>query len=187
MRRTLEWVGNTVKHAIAKIKSPYVVTKRIGIAGLKLVNLACATHLFLEYVGTVSLMSGPSMLPTLASSGEVVVEDKLSLRLNPTSLARGDLVVVRSPINPTLIVCKRVIGLPGDVVCVDPTGLKAPSTEHVIVPKGHIWLCGDNMLYSRDSRDYGPVPMALIRSKLVARIWPLKDSTIFRNPMRVLD
>ncbi|KAJ3883086.1 peptidase S24/S26A/S26B/S26C [Lentinula edodes] len=140
----------------------------IGIK--QIVNLACATHLFLEYVGTVSLMSGPSMLPTLAASGEVVIEDRLSLRLNPASLARGDLIVVRSPIDPTAIVCKRVIGLPGDVVCVDPTGLKAPSTEHVLVPKGHIWICGDNMTHSRDSRDYGPVPIALIRSKLFARV-----------------
>ncbi|KAF8832517.1 hypothetical protein HHX47_DHR1001636 [Lentinula edodes] len=110
------------------------------------------------------------MLPTLAASGEVVIEDRLSLRLNPASLARGDLIVVRSPIDPTAIVCKRVIGLPGDVVCVDPTGLKAPSTEHVLVPKGHIWICGDNMTHSRDSRDYGPVPIALIRSKLFARV-----------------
>lgn len=115
-------------------------------------------------------MSGPSMLPTLAASGEVVVEDRLSLRLNPASLARGDLIVVRSPIDPTAIVCKRVIGLPGDVVCVDPTGLKAPSTEHVLVTKGHVWICGDNMTHSRDSRDYGPVPIALIRSKLFARV-----------------
>ncbi|KAJ3776892.1 LexA/Signal peptidase [Lentinula raphanica] len=187
MRRTFEWIASRVKHSTASIKSPYGPTKKVGIAGLKLVNLACATHLFLEYVGTVSLMSGPSMLPTLATSGEVVLEDRLTLRLNPNSLARGDLVVVRSPIDPTTIVCKRVIGLPGDIVCVDPTGVKAPSTEHLLVPKGHIWLCGDNMAYSRDSRDYGPVPMALIRSKLFARIWPLKDSTIFRNPMRVVD
>ncbi|KAJ3851722.1 peptidase S24/S26A/S26B/S26C, partial [Lentinula lateritia] len=135
-----------------------------------IINLACATHLFLEYVGTVSLMSGPSMLPTLAASGEVVIEDRFSLRLNPASLARGDLVVVRSPIDPTAIVCKRIIGLPGDVVCVDPTGSKAPSTEHLLVPKGHIWICGDNMTHSRDSRDYGPVPIALIRSKLFARV-----------------
>ncbi|GAW09352.1 signal peptidase I family protein [Lentinula edodes] len=101
----------------------------------QIVNLACATHLFLEYVGTVSL---------------------------------------RRP-----YCC--------DVVCVDPTGLKAPSTEHVLVPKGHIWICGDNMTHSRDSRDYGPVPIALIRSKLFARVLPLKDRIIFRNPMRVLD
>ncbi|KAF9068019.1 peptidase S24/S26A/S26B/S26C, partial [Rhodocollybia butyracea] len=134
------------------------------------VNIACATHLFLQYVGTVSLMSGPSMLPTLAVNGEIVVEDRISLRLNPSSLARGDLVVVRSPINPTAIVCKRVIGLPGDVVCVDPTGQTSPSTEHVLVPKGHIWICGDNLPYSRDSRLYGPVPMALIRSRLFARV-----------------
>lgn len=110
------------------------------------------------------------MLPTFASSGDIVIEDKLSLRLNPSGLARGDLVVLRSPIHPTAIICKRVIGLPGDVICVDPSGQKAPSTEHVLVPKGHIWVCGDNMANSRDSRDYGPVPMALICSRIFARV-----------------
>jgi inner membrane protease subunit 1 len=60
--------------------------------------------------------------------------------------------------------------LPGDVICVDPTGQLAPSTEHVVVPKGHIWVSGDNAADSRDSRLYGPVPMALIHGRLFARV-----------------
>lgn len=101
------------------------------------------------------------MLPTLADSGEIVVEDRLTYRLNPGSVARGDLITLRSPIDPSRIICKRVLGLPGDIICVDPTGEKAPSTEHVVIPKGHIWISGDNAAFSRDSRDYGPVSMAL--------------------------
>ncbi|EDR15066.1 uncharacterized protein LACBIDRAFT_242895 [Laccaria bicolor S238N-H82] len=137
---------------------------------LQVVNLACALHLFAEYVGRPSLMAGPSMLPTLADSGEIVVEDRLTYRLNPGSVARGDLITLRSPIDPSRIICKRVLGLPGDIICVDPTGEKAPSTEHVVIPKGHIWISGDNAAFSRDSRDYGPVSMALIQAKLLARV-----------------
>lgn len=111
------------------------------------------------------------MLPTLADGGEIVLEDRrLSYRLNPTSVSRGDLVTLKSPLDPTRIICKRVIGLPGDIICVDPTGEKAPSTEHVVVPKGHMWIIGDNAAYSRDSRDYGPVSMSLIQAKLIARV-----------------
>ncbi|KAJ6574822.1 signal peptidase I family protein [Mycena capillaripes] len=132
-------------------------------------------------------MSGPSMLPTLANEGEVVIENRWSHRVNPGSLQRGDLVTFRSPLDRNRIVCKRVIGFPGDIICVDPTGERAPSTEHVVVPTGHIWVMGDNAAYSRDSRHYGPVSMGLIRGKLYARIWPPNNFTIFRNPTTYLD
>ena len=90
--------------------------------------------------------------------------------VSPKSLKRGDLVTYISPLDPTRVVCKRLIGLPGDVVCVDPTGRLAPSTEHVVIPKGHVWFIGDNAEMSRDSRQYGPVSMGLIRGKLVAKV-----------------
>ena len=109
------------------------------------------------------------MLPTLAESGELVIENLLAFRLFP-NLQRGDLIILKSPLQPSRIICKRILGLPGDVVCVDPTGVYAPSTEHVIVPKGHIWIVGDNAAHSRDSRQYGPVSMSLIRGKLFARV-----------------
>ena len=36
----------------------------------------------------------------------------------------------------------------------------------VQVPDGHVWLQGDNLPNSTDSRHYGPVPLALIRGKV---------------------
>ena len=110
------------------------------------------------------------MLPTLAESGELVIEEKISLRLKPGKLERGELVLLMSPLDPQRSICKRVIGLAGDTVCVDPTGRLAPSTEHVLVPKGHIWIIGDNAAASRDSRWYGPVPIALVHGRLWARV-----------------
>lgn len=110
------------------------------------------------------------MLPTLAHDGEIVIEDRLTYRLFPERLSRGDLITMKSPLTPGRVVCKRVIGLPGDIVCVDPTGEKAPSTEHVLVPKGHVWVSGDNAAYSRDSRDHGPVSKSLIYGRLIARV-----------------
>lgn len=115
-------------------------------------------------------MAGPSMEPTLGDRGEWVIENRLSYTLFPNSIARGDLVTLRSPLDPYRIICKRVLGLAGDVICVDPTGRLAPSTEHVIVPKGHVWISGDNAAMSRDSRQYGPVSVGLIMGKLSARV-----------------
>ena len=37
------------------------------------------------------------------------------------------------------------------------------------VPQGHCWLVGDNLPASRDSRDFGPVPLGLIRGKAIAK------------------
>ncbi|KAK2461769.1 hypothetical protein APHAL10511_006232 [Amanita phalloides] len=125
------------------------------------------------------------MLPTLAEGGELVIEDRLTYRFRP--IQRGDLVILKSPLDPDRIVCKRVIGLPGDIVCVDPTGQLAPPTEHVAIPRGHIWISGDNANYSRDSRQYGPVPMSLVQARLTYRIWPWQRFARFSNPMTFLN
>lgn len=107
------------------------------------------------------------MLPTMNITGESVIELKW---IDVNRLSRGDLVTYISPLDPSRPVCKRITGLPGDTVCVDPTGQYAPSTEHVVVPRNHIWVTGDNLPYSRDSRMYGPVPLGLVRGKLWARV-----------------
>lgn len=46
------------------------------------------------------------------------------------------------------------------------------------VPKGHVWLEGDNSENSLDSRNYGPVPAGLIVSRAIVRLWPLNDVTL---------
>ncbi|KAI9020505.1 peptidase S24/S26A/S26B/S26C, partial [Hyaloraphidium curvatum] len=100
---------------------------------------------------------GGSMLPTLNVSYEAVILDTLTARCGTIRL--GDVVVYRSPTNPAVSVCKRIVGLPGDTVCADPL---SRHRNMVTVPEGHYWLHGDNMPESRDSRDYGPVPGGLI-------------------------
>lgn len=40
------------------------------------------------------------------------------------------------------------------------------------VPANHVWLQGDRLDASRDSREYGPVPMELLRGRVIACVWP---------------
>ncbi|KAI8980666.1 peptidase S24/S26A/S26B/S26C [Trametes punicea] len=158
--------------------------RSIGYWTLHVVNFGCALHLFGEHVAALPFVEGPSMFPTMAMTGELTLELKW---IDPHELKRGDLVTYISPIDPTRKVCKRVTGLPGDIICVDPTGEYAPSTEHVIVPRNHIWVTGDNLPWSRDSRLYGPVPLGLVKGKLYARVWPLRDMAIFRSTFEYID
>lgn len=45
--------------------------------------------------------------------------------------------------------------------------------RHTIhIPKGQVWLAGDNSSNSRDSRMYGPVPLGLIHGRVIARFSP---------------
>lgn len=42
--------------------------------------------------------------------------------------------------------------------------------QFVKIPKGHVWLQGDNLSNSTDSRAYGPVPIALLKGTVLARV-----------------
>ncbi|KAH9950456.1 peptidase S24/S26A/S26B/S26C [Amylocystis lapponica] len=177
--QTAQRVAQRMRH-----KSLVGLAKSSSLKVLYFVNFVCVAHLFAENVGWVYATSGPSMLPTMSATGELVLENRM---ISPERLQRGDLITFVSPLTPGRVVCKRIIGLPGDIICVDPTGQLAPSTEHVVIPKHHVWVSGDNASLSRDSRMYGPVSMALIKGKLVAKVYPFRDFTIFRNNFNYID
>lgn len=107
---------------------------------------------------------GPSMQPTLAPRGDLVLVDKLSPRWRP--LRSGEIVTCNSPTKPSGVVCKRITAVGGDRVHV--LGRRGP----VEVPVGHIWLEGDNHRNSTDSRSYGAVPLSLVRGRVLGRVWP---------------
>ncbi|KAJ1300763.1 hypothetical protein OPQ81_002407 [Rhizoctonia solani] len=123
-------------------------------------QVTCVAHLFTQHVANVGMCEGASMLPTLNAHGDVLLQESISLKFSPPRLSRGD------------------------TICVDPS---EGDTRHVVVPQGHIWLQGDNYSNSRDSRVYGPVPMGLVRARVLARVWPLADAKWLRNPWRYLD
>ena len=52
------------------------------------------------------------------------------------------------------------------------------------MPEGHCWLLGDNEDASRDSRTYGPLPMALIKGKVTGIVWPPSSMRRFKNPLQ---
>jgi len=58
------------------------------------------------------------MLPTLSIDGTLVLHSKLHSRGRGCKV--GDLVSAIHPMDSSVYVLKRIIGMPGDFVCVDP-------------------------------------------------------------------
>mmetsp|Transcript_7555 Transcript_7555/g.11432 ORF Transcript_7555/g.11432 Transcript_7555/m.11432 type:complete len:349 (-) Transcript_7555:2575-3621(-) len=107
-----------------------------------------------------------------------------------TGISIGDVIVVQHP-DRTGTVCKRVLGLPGDVVVRAPhqrNGRISYRTHRrdglFVVPDGHVWIEGDNVLNSSDSRNYGPVPAALIVGRVLFRIWPIRGNAMMERGVR---
>lgn len=42
--------------------------------------------------------------------------------------------------------------------------------EDIVVPAGKVWLQGDNIRNSTDSRNYGPVPLPLITGRVFFKV-----------------
>ncbi|KAI1361948.1 LexA/Signal peptidase [Xylaria arbuscula] len=57
----------------------------------------------------------------------------------------------------------------GGNVGVDRAGRGVGSENMIQVPTGHCYIVGDNLPWSRDSRDFGPIPLALIKGKVIAK------------------
>ena len=135
-----------------------------------------------NYVITSMQCAGPSMLPTLGLSGDIVLMWPTASGLITPQL--GDVVICTSVTDPTSTVCKRIAGMPGDIVRYrwKPGMIHSSST---LVPPGQCWLHGDNSNDSTDSRYYGSVPLALIKGVVFMKLWPLSEARwISRTPPR---
>ncbi|KAI1173693.1 LexA/Signal peptidase [Nemania sp. FL0916] len=147
------------------------------------VQSLCLAHVVWAYGISIDAGWGPSMLPTFLVFNDWFVTDKRFRRGRGVQV--GDCVVYSIPVEPPgQEGVKRVLGMPGDYVLLNSPpmspgraayegigiGRTAAGTEDMIqVPKGHCYVVGDNLPWSRDSRDFGPIPMALIKGKVVAK------------------
>ncbi|CAE8603920.1 unnamed protein product [Polarella glacialis] len=145
-----------------------------GVRWLQLVGLL---HCVQEYGIDFSTTVGASMIPVFNSSGDVLLFERFSHRM--VGWGRGEVVVATSPKDPDARICKRILGLPGDRVMMG----EAADSREVVVPRGHVWLQGDNRAASHDSRHYGPVPVGLLQGKVRAKLWPPTEIGPIRRNM----
>jgi signal peptidase I len=131
-------------------------------------------------------VKGQSMEPNFYDH-EYLFVDKLTYRRQAP--VRGDVVVIRYPLDPSEFFIKRVIGLPGETIEVSNGKVRiynkehengflldehtyldqdyTPLTDTKTLKDGEYYLMGDNRAASLDSRSFGPVK----RSFIVGRVW----------------
>ncbi len=137
-------------------------------------------------------VEGTSMLPRLQDQDRLFI-NKFAYRFE--SIHRGDVVVFLYPGDHTKSYIKRVIALPGDSVRIDhgavyvndrpirepyvPNRYRDERSEpQRIIPAGDFWVMGDHRSISSDSRDFGPVPRALIYGKAAFVYWPVDQAGV---------
>lgn len=137
-------------------------------------------YLVMHTIAWIRPANGPSMLPTLSIWSPEAGCDYLLvsyLYRRGRDIHVGDIVSFWHPVRRGTIAMKRVVAMPGDFVLRDTPG-QGDGTL-IQVPQGHCWVAGDNLEWSRDSRHFGPLPLALIRGKLIARVRP--ERKVFRE------
>lgn len=146
------------------------------------------------------VVTGDSMLPNF-SDGNYLIIDEITYRLRPP--ARGQVVVMRFPNDPSQFFIKRIIGLPGERVVIGNGEMRVFSAaasnglllEEDYLPSSQItygnidrvlgaeeyFVLGDNRLSSSDSRLWGPVKRSHIVGRVYLRLFPLQTLQVYAS------
>ncbi|OMJ81326.1 hypothetical protein SteCoe_18249 [Stentor coeruleus] len=104
---------------------------------------------------------GPSMIPTIRQAGDLLLIDKFTPHIWGYKI--NDIVLAKSPMKLNNLLCKRIIGVAGDVVINEDI--------EYLIPEGHVWIEGDNKSQSFDSRNFGPIPLPLLDGRIIMKLW----------------
>jgi len=142
------------------------------------------------------LIRGDSMEPNY-HSGDYLIIDQLSYRFHAPE--RGEVIVLKFPLDPSQRFIKRIVGLPGetvevqdgkvvvygkeerrrDVVVLDesvylPLGLQTPGSVRIDLAEQEYFVLGDNRSFSSDSRKWGVLEKELIVGKVFLNVFSLE-------------
>ena len=167
--------------------------KDLFILALLIVVIVIPLRLF---VISPFVVDGESMHPTFENLDYLII-DEISYRFE--SPQRGDVIVFRYPLDPSIFYIKRIIGLPGETVAInhgvvsitEPDGdsftLNEPYisaedatySETVTLSPDDYFVMGDNRPNSSDSRVWGPLPAKEIVGRVLLRLLPLSRAGFF--------
>lgn len=166
--------------------------KRFVLDILETLVLAVVLYFGINAVSARVRVDGFSMRPTL-QDGEYILVNKLAYRFSEP--VRGDIVVFVFPINPEEDLIKRIIGVPGDTIsiqdgvltlngtAVNEPYINAPPAYNGTwqVPEGELFVLGDNRNDSRDSHQWGLLPIENVIGRAVLIYWPPEEWQVIRH------
>ena len=174
------------------VTEPTTNWKRFILDILETLVLAVVLYFGINAVSARVRVDGFSMRPTL-QDGEYILVNKLAYKFSEPQ--RGDIIVFIFPVNPEEDLIKRIIGIPGDTVTVqdgvlsvngtvvDEPYINAPPAYNGTwqVPEGNLFVLGDNRNDSRDSHQWGLLPMQNVIGRSVLIYWPPEEWQIIRH------
>lgn len=186
------------------------ILKKIGMFVLETIQtivLALSVFIiFYLFLFAPHQVKGSSMVPNFIDK-DLILTSKIAYRLGEPQ--RGDVIVFKAPQGEACaeIECeyiKRIIGLPGERIRlanniiyingepIDQTpflpgnyktspGLYLQENVEKVIPEDYYLALGDNRPYSRDGREFGPVPRESIVGKAFLRYWPVNKIGLVKH------
>lgn len=157
--------------------------KRFALDIIETIILAVVLYFGINAISARVRVDGLSMNPTL-QHGEYVLVSRLSYKTGEPQ--RGDIIVFSLPTDQKQDLIKRVIGLPGETISIqggkvmvngllleEPYIAQPPvySSEWT-VGEDQLFVLGDNRNDSKDSHQWGLLPMENVIGKALLIYWP---------------
>lgn len=177
--------------------------RKEGVDWLKALALGLIIFVFIRtFFFSNYVVEGESMLPTLEEGNKLVVN---KIGFEASDLQRFDVIVFHA--NEKEDYVKRIIGLPGDKISyqddklyINGKKIEEPFLERYrekvlagaltgdftleevagqqIIPKGKLFVLGDNRRGSWDSRHFGLISIDQVVGKVNLRYWPLDEMDV---------
>lgn len=156
------------------------------IEWIKSFAIALSIVLFVKFfVFDIIPIENVSMQPTLYG-GDRVFLDMIAYKFSTPK--RSDVVIFTPPVDKDSYYIKRVIGIPGDIISIHdgsvfingrrldepylPAGTITNGDLSASIPKGFVFVMGDNREDSSDSRDFGPISLKSVKGHALFMVFP---------------
>ena len=168
---------------------------------LKIILIAAVIVLPIRYfIFQPFIVKGESMMPNF-QSGDYLIVDELSYLVSKPH--RGDVVVLKYPLDMSQRFIKRIVALPGETVEIKNGKITITKDSNTIVlnEKNYLpnlsetdgdirmtldgdnyFVLGDNRDHSYDSRTWGILPKQDIVGKAALRLFPITSLSFIKTP-----
>ena len=165
---------------------------------LKVVIIALIIVLPIRYfIFQPFIVKGESMVPNF-QQGDYLIVDEVSYKIHQPE--RGDVVVLKYPLDTRQRFIKRIIGLPGETIDIQAgiiriakdgnniildekkylPNITTTGSIHVVLGENTYYVLGDNRQFSSDSRIWGVLPKEDIVGKVFVRLYPVNSISYIR-------